>query len=496
MVFFSPGKLPVPMYIENKPRQVALILSASLAGFMALLDGNIVNISLPSIALYFHVGTGSVVRIILVYMVVMAGSMIIFGKLADKYGVKKVFISGFVIFTLSSLLCGFADSMNMLLSARAMQALGASMLYSTGISLISRFIPPDRRGWAFGIFSPMVSLGLLVGNPLGGLITGFLNWHWIFLINVPVGILAVILALKAIPDEKNSRGKDTRGSFDFAGAFLSFAGLSLLVFCLNQAHKVGWNSPVMFIGLPASLLLLVLFVLRERKAVDPILDLSIFRRRDFSTGMIISLTGYGLLAGSGILMPFLLTYILKINVEHAGFILMTFAVVFSAMSPVAGNLSDHISKTRLMLTGMSLAVAASLFFILFMGHMHLWVVFMFLVLQGVAYAFFITPNNNFIMSVVDPDKQSISSSVFKLSTNLGQMTGIILMEFLFSAAMPAGFRADSAHATSLTPETLSSGFSLAYAGGAGLCLVALLLTAMLKDRKIRAQVIGESTTLI
>ncbi|MEI6436309.1 MAG: MFS transporter [Bacteroidota bacterium] len=476
------------MYIENKSRQIALILSASLAGFMALLDGNIVNISLPYIARYFQVGTGSVVQIILVYMVVMAGAMIIFGKLADQYGVKKIFISGFVIFTLSSLLCGFAGSLTMLLAARAIQALGASMLYSTGISLISRFIPPQRRGWAFGIFSPMVSLGLLVGNPLGGLITGFLDWHWIFLINVPVGIFAVILAWKAIPGEKNFKNDGARGPFDFAGALLSFFGLALLVFCITQSHKMGWNNPVIFIGFPASLLILMMFVVRERKAADPILDLTIFRQRDFSTGMIISLSGYGLMAGSGVLMPFLLTYMLKINVEHAGFILMTFAVIFSAMSPVAGNLSDHISKTRLMQAGMFLAFAGALFFLLFMEQMHLWIVFLFLIIQGVAYAFFITPNNNFIMSIADPEKQSISSSVFKLSTNLGQMMGIILMEFLFAVAMPEGFTANETHAASLSPENISSGFRWAYAGGACMSFIAMILAFTLNDKKTRASV--------
>jgi len=483
------------MFIENKSRQIALILSASLAGFMALLDGNIVNISLPYVARYFHVGTGAVVQIILVYMVVMAGTMIIFGKIADQYGVKKVFISGFIIFTLSSLACGFAETMTYLISARAVQALGASMLYATGISLISRFIPSDKRGWAFGIFSPMVSLGLLVGNPLGGLITGLLDWHWIFLINVPVGIFAVILAWKAIPFEKPENRSINKGSFDIFGALLSFIGLALLVFCLNQVRKAGWNSPVTYAGLPFSLLILVMFVFQEKRAKDPILDLSIFNHRDYSTGMIISLAGYGLMAGSGVLMPFLLTYMLHINVEHAGFILMTFAVIFSAMSPLAGNLSDHWSKTRLMLVGMSLAFGGSVLFILLMGQMHLWMIFLFLLIQGVGYAFFITPNNNFIMSVADPNKQSISSSVFKLSTNLGQMMGILLMQFLFTVAMPDGFLTNGSHAVTEAPGNLITGFRWAYAGGAGLCLLALFLSATLKDRKIGI-LGGEETALL
>lgn len=469
------------MFLENRSSQIALIISASLAGFMAMLDSNIVNISLPYIAKYFHVGTGTVVQIVLVYMVVMAGTMIVFGKLADQFGVKKVFILGFVIFTLSSAMCGLAESVIFLVCARAVQALGASMLFSTGYSLISRFIPPEKRGWAFGIFSPVVSLGLLVGNPLGGLITGLLNWHWIFLINVPVGILAVILALKAIPNEQVKKNPDGLKSFDIAGTLLSFSGLALLVFCMNLGRKLGWTSPFILTGIPGSILLLALFVYREKRAKDPILDLTIFRNRAYSRGMFSGLFGFGLMAGSGVMMPFLLAYLLHIKVEESGFILMTFAVIYSVTSPVAGNLSDHFPKTRLMTGGMMLAFAASLFFTLSMGHMHLWIVFVYLVLLGVAYAFFITPNNNFMMSVAEPDKQSLCSSVFKLSTNLGQMTGVVLMEIFFVMAMPAGFAADKAHAAALTTTELASGFQFAYAGGAAMCLVALLLTFTLKD---------------
>ncbi len=483
------------MYIETKGRQVALIISASIAGFMALLDGNIVNISLPYIARYFQVGTSSVVQVILVYMVVMAGTMIIFGKLADQFGVKKIFITGFVVFTISSLFCGFAQSLLFLILARAIQAMGASMLYATGISLISGFIPPNRRGWAFGIFSPLVSLGMLVGNPLGGLITGLLDWHWIFLINIPVGVFAVILAWKAIPGEQKPRAKTKNGPFDFPGALLNFTGLVLLVFCLNQAHKLGWTSPVILAGLPISILLLILFFLWEKRAANPLLDLTILRQRNFSVGLIVSLTGFGLMAGSGVLMPFMLTDFLHINIEHSGFILMTFPVIFSIMGPVAGNLSDHISKTRLMAYGMMISLLTTVVFIFFMGQMHLWMIFVFLLFQGISYAFFITPNNNFIMSVATPGKHSICSSVFKLSTNLGQMTGILLMEILFAFSMPAGFNPDVSHSVHASAETVTAGFQWAYAGGAAMCLIALVLVLTLKDSKI-GEPIGEEPPIL
>jgi len=482
------------MFIENKSRQIALIISASIAGFMSLLDGNIVNISLPYIASYFQAGTSSVVQVILVYMVVMAGTMIMFGKLADQFGVKKVFITGFIVFTISSLLCGFAQSLLFLILVRALQATGASMLYATGISLISEFIPPNRRGWAFGIFSPLVSLGMLVGNPLGGLITGLLDWHWIFLINVPVGVFAVALAWKVIPGRPKPREKVKTGPFDFPGSLLSFIGLALLVFCLNQAKKLGWASPVILLGLPLSILLLTLFFLWEKRAANPLLDLAILRQRNFSVGLVVSMAGFGLMAGSGVLMPFMLAGLLHIDIEHSGFILMTFPVLFSIMGPVAGNLSDHISKTKLMAYGMMISLLTTVVFIFFMGQVHLWMIFVFLVFQGISYAFFITPNNNYIMSVATPGKHSICSGVFKLSTNLGQMSGILLMEILFAFSMPAGFTPNAPHSLPLSAEMVTKGFQWAYAGGAAMCLIALVLVLTLKDSKIGEPIGEESHT--
>ncbi|MEI7980767.1 MAG: MFS transporter [Bacteroidota bacterium] len=481
------------MIIENKTRQIALILSASLAGFMALLDGNIVNISLPYIAASFNVNTGSVIQIVLVYLVVLSGTMIMFGKLADQYGVKKIFTTGFAIFTLSSLLCGFANSILFLILARALQAIGGSMLFATAVSLIPRYIPAEKRGWAFGIFSPISSLGLLVGNPLGGLITGLLDWHWIFLINVPIGIFAIIFAIKSIPpDEVLKQSGPPSGKFDFTGSLLSFFGLALFVYCLNQGRKIGWSNPLTIGGISVSMVLIALFIWQEKRAKNPLLDLSIFSDRNYTLGILASFAGFGLMAGSGILMPFYLTYVLKINVEHAGFILMTFAVCFSAMSPVSGNLSDRISKTSLTVSGMILALGSSLFFILCLPLAQLWVVFVYLLAVGFSYAFFITPNNNLVMSLCDPKKQAISASVFKLSTNLGQMIGVLLMEIMFSLSLPGGIHTAGSTLKNLPPKVFLTGFQFAFTAGFILCLIALILSLNIKESSKGTTPSGES----
>ena len=449
---------------------------------MVMLDNNIVNISLPYIARYFSISTTHVVQITLVYFLMLSSTMIISGKLADKYGVKKIFMLGFVIFTLSSLMCGISPSFPFLLASRAVQGIGGSMLFSTAISLITRFIPAEKHGWAFGIFSPINSLGLMIGNPLGGLITGLLNWHWIFLVNVPIGIIAIFFARKSIPsadEEEIAAGKRT--PFDYPGGILSFLGLSLLVYCLNQGNKLGWASPVILGGFAASLVLIASFIFREKHSKDPLLDLSIFKNRNFSLAILASLAGFGLLSGSGVLMPFYLTYILKINLEHSGFILMTYPVIFSSLSVLTGPLSDHVSKPLLTSAGLAGGVLACLFFMFLLPGEHLGIVLLYLVFMGISYSFFITPNNNLVMSLAPADRQSVSSSVFKLATNMGQMFGILIMELMFTLALPAEAHSNPAIMKTLSQATLLSGFQFAYLGGAILCVLAFLFSVLVKD---------------
>ncbi|TSA30548.1 MAG: DHA2 family efflux MFS transporter permease subunit [Bacteroidetes bacterium] len=482
--------------VRQRNRQVWIIISASLAGFMVLLDSNIINISLPVIAGYFNIPTGTVIQITLVYLLMLSSSLIIFGKLADLFGVKRIFVLGFTVFTVSSLLCGIAPTFSSLLLFRIFQAAGGSMLFATSISLITRFIPAARRGWAFGIFSPLTSLGMMIGNPLGGLITGMFNWHWIFLVNVPVGIAAIIMAVRAIPaDRQPDEHRKISSHFDFLGSLLSFAGLGLLVFFISKGKELGWASPLTLAGLGGALLLLGVFILWERRVKDPILDLTIFGKRSFSFAILASVAGFGLMTGSAVLLPFYLTYGLHIDVTHAGFILMTFAVVFSLCSPITGRLSDRLSKVRLTITGMLLAAASCVAFALMLPRVHLGIVFAYMLLLGMSYALFITPNNNLVMSLVVEDKQSVSTSFFKLATNLGQMFGLILMELIFSLFIPRPQGASGFALKDAPVSDLLAGFSWAFVGGAGLCLLAVFFSLFIREKDIQITASEETAFL-
>lgn len=482
--------------VTSRSKQIGIILSASLAGFMVLLDNNIINISLPEIASYFNISTTSVIQIVIVYLLMLTSTLIIFGKLADNIGIKRIFISGFVVFTVSSLLCGLSTSFVLLLAARLLQALGGSMLFATAISLITRFIPADRRGWAFGIFSPVTSLGLLIGNPLGGLITGMLNWHWIFLVNVPVGILAILFAIRTIPGEVAKRPeRPTAKNFDYFGSLLSFAGVALLVFFISRGRFIGWTSPWTIGGFILSAALILGFILWERKSKDPILDLSIFQDRNFSFAILASVVGFGLIAGSNVLLPFYLINGLKIDVSHAGFMMMTFPVVFSMVSPLTGRLSDRVLKVHLTMIGMALATLTCIAFSFLLPLLHLGILFAYMVLLGISYALFITPNNNLVMSLAQEERQSISSSVFKLATNMGQMLGLILMQMIFTMNLPQTYGKGGFALKSAPVSEIISGFSWAFIGGAAMSLTAIFFSLFIKEDKEKIKEVSETSFL-
>ena len=276
-----------------------LILSISLAIFMSALDGTIVNIALPTISESFGVSSSAVSWVATAYLLVMAGCVLIFGKVSDVIGFKKVFLSGFVIFTLGSFACGFLPellhSFYALVGARAFQGIGGAMMTAIAPAMVTAYIPMDKRGNAMGIIMTVAALGMAIGPTIGGVLTQYLSWHWIFFINVPVGIVAVLLGAKVIP--ASGAGQNSAG-FDKSGAVLIFSGLAALLFFVSEGEVLGWTSPVIAGSGALAVLLLGCFVWHEQKTADPLLELRLFKNRDFLlTNLVMSLVFFSF-AGS------------------------------------------------------------------------------------------------------------------------------------------------------------------------------------------------------
>jgi len=217
-----------------------LIVSISLATFMASLDGTIVNIALPAISEAFQISTTTVSWVATSYLLVMVGCLLVFGKISDVIGYKKIFLAGFLIFTLGSLFCGVLPdlfhSFLWLVGSRMFQAIGGAMIMSVAVAMVTAYIPPDQKGKAMSVIMLFAALGTALGPTFGGILTQYLSWHWIFFINVPVGIVAILLGAEVIPASVPVR---KTSAFDRAGAALAFTGLASVVFVVSEGEGMG-----------------------------------------------------------------------------------------------------------------------------------------------------------------------------------------------------------------------------------------------------------------
>ncbi|MDD5170941.1 MAG: DHA2 family efflux MFS transporter permease subunit, partial [Syntrophales bacterium] len=377
--------------------QRLIVFSVAMAVFMVRLDGYIVNISLPTISRYFQVDVGEVSWVVISYLLIMTSSMLIFGKLADKIGLKRIFMGGYVVFTAGSLLCGLSPSIYFLDISRALQGTGSAMMVTSAFAIISRYLPAEQTGWAFGICSFANSLGIMIGAPLGGLITSYLSWNWIFLVNIPVGIVALFIAGRALPYEIKARPDNLR--FDWAGSVLSIIALSLFVFSLSMGNEMGWTSSPILCASGSSLLAFMAFIRQESAHPDPILDFSMFKKRNFAFAIMTTLLAVMLLSGGNFLLPFYLEIVKGLKSDLVGGVILIYSIVYMPIGLFSGRLSDRINpviicSSAILLTAISCGAFAST-----LSLSGLLPPILFLVLLAVAYGFFFAANHHLVMSL-------------------------------------------------------------------------------------------------
>ena len=456
-------------------RQYAFILcNACLAAFMGTLDSYIVNVSLPSIARDFDSTITRASLVVLAYLLSLTGMTLISGKLVDRLGLRTVLTAGYGIFIAASLLCASSGSMGLLIAARFLQGIGGAMIVISGYAIIPKLVPHDIRGWAFGYLSVMAALGVALGTPLGGIITGYSSWHWAFIVNVPIGIVAVVMGRKTLPAEVAE--KNRHGRLDLSGAALSFLGIFALIFGLHAGKELGWTSPWAVAGFLAAASALALFVVVEKKSPDPILDLRIFRNRPFVLALAASMAAFMVLAGNNFILPFYLELKYGLKPQHVGLLLLIYSTMAMLVGPMAGRLSDRIHPVLLCATAMLSAALACAVFSLTLHHASLAPAIVFLFWYGVSYALFISPNNHLVMGFAAENEQGIASGVFNLFGRLSLILGVCAFETVFSAV--AGHGSGNPACAGLPSAWLNQGFRTVYMGAALLCLVSFAVSVL------------------
>ncbi len=374
------------------------LAAVSFGLFMIMLDNTVVNVALPSIEKDLHISIAQLEWIVTAYALVFAALMITGGKLADLYGRRRIFVVGLAIFTLSSLACGFAPSSGFLIGARAFQGIGAALMNPATLSIITATFPPKQRGQAIGIWAGVSAMALAIGPLAGGLIVDNINWNWIFFVNVPVGVLGIVVA-KFFIDE--SRDTSHEQSIDLPGLATSAAGLFALSYALID--------------------------LLESRQRLPMLDLSLFKIGSFVganvVAMLVSLGMFGVFFFVSLYIQNILGY--SPTKAGAAFLPMTILIILFA--PIAGKQSDRIGSRWLMGGGMTVLGISLLLYQRVGLHSTFWTLLPAMVLGGVGMAFVMSPMTSAAMGAVPIDKAGVGSGVLNSFRQVGGALGIAVM---------------------------------------------------------------------
>ncbi len=405
------------------------MLAVGLGTFMTALDSSVANVTLPILRIYFNSNVASVEWVVSIYLLLVSGVLLSFGRLGDLRGHKIVYVTGFGIFVAGSALCGAANSVPVLIGFRALQAIGGAMLYANAPAIITGAFPKEERGKALGLMATMTYLGLTVGPSLGGWLTDAFSWRAVFYINLPVGIIALFLSFQNIPLDRET---GTAEKFDIPGALIFLVGLTGLMLALNKADTWGWISPLTLGLIAGSVVLLYVFIRLELHSETPMLDLRLFGNRLFSAATASALMNYICLYHIIFLMPFYLIGGRGLSPSQAGLYLTVQPLVMAIAAPISGTLSDKIGSRLLSTLGM-LIMALGLFFLSRLdGNTPTGLMMLFLGIFGLGTGMFIAPNNNALMSSAPKNRQGIASGVLATARTTGMVLGVGLAAAVFT----------------------------------------------------------------
>jgi EmrB/QacA subfamily drug resistance transporter len=392
--------------------------------FMIMLDNTVVNVALPAIERDLNMSISGLEWIVTAYALVFAALMITGGKLADLLGRKRIFLVGLAIFTLSSLACGLAPNAGVLIGARAVQGVGAALMNPATLSIIAATFPPKERGQAIGIWAGVSALALAIGPLVGGLIVDHINWNWIFFVNVPVGVLAIVVSQLVI---RESRDTSHEQSIDLPGLLTSGLGLFSLSYALIEGNTLGWSSAEVLALFAAAVLLLVAFVLFERHQRLPMLDLSLFKIPSFVGANVVALLVSLGMFGVFFFVSLFVQNILGYSPTQAGLIFLPMTILIILIAPIAGKLSDRIGSRWLMGIGMTiLSISLLLYQRVGIGS-NFWTLLPALVLGGIGMAMTMSPMTSAAMGSVPIDKAGVGSGVLNSFRQVGGSLGIAVI---------------------------------------------------------------------
>jgi len=406
-------------------------LTISIGIFMSTLDASIVNISLPTIVWSLHTDLKTVAWVVMAYLIIITGCLLLMGRLADLFGRGKVFLLGFLTFTLGSTLCGFSPTIYFLIGSRVIQGLGASALMAIGPAIITTSFPEKDRGRTLGMLGSIVSLGFITGPLIGGFLVEHLGWRSIFFINLPIGVIGTTLSLKILKGDR-AIGKV---ELDLRGAFLFFLFVTSLLLFLN---RVGWESTPFFWGwIFLALTCFGLFIVFEHRSSSPLVDLNIFRKQLFISSLGASLLSFWINGAHNFVIPFFFQIILGYSPSKVGLLIFPVALTVMVMAPIGGRVSDWVGVRVPATIGLILISLTIFSFVFLKGEVSDYEILWRQVALGIGIGFFNPANNSAIIGSLPKVNVGVASSFLALARNLGMVIGVAFSEMVIGLRIPA-----------------------------------------------------------
>lgn len=400
----------------GRVRRSALIV-ATAASFLTPFLGSAINVALPSIGTEFAMGAVELSWVALAFMLSSAVCLVPFGRVADIVGRKKIFLLGMTLFALSSLGCGLAGSATALIAFRALQGVGGAMIFGTGLAILSSVYPPGERGRVIGLNASAVYVGLSAGPFVGGMLTRHWGWPSVFLITVPIGLAATVIAWRGLQGEWSGT---PGGRFDFVGAALYALALMTLMGGLSMLPAAGGVALIAVAVVAGGI-----FAGWERRAAHPVLDVQLLARNIvFARSNLAAFINYSASFAATFLLSLYLQYLRGLDPGETGLILLTPSVLMAVLSPFAGWLSDRLEPRIVASVGMVLTFAGLVWFCFLRFDTPLPSVIVALVVFGTGFGLFSSPNTNAVMSSVTKAQYGVASATLGTMRLLGQMVSM------------------------------------------------------------------------
>jgi EmrB/QacA subfamily drug resistance transporter len=469
--------------IQKKRWMILIVLN--IFTFMSTLDGSIVNIALPELSKQLKLPMAQIEWVTTGYLMAICAAILFFGKLGDIVGKIRIFKIGTIVFVIGSMLCGFSLSLPALLASRVIQAIGASMTMANSQGIVTDIFPASERGKALGFIGTFVSLGSIAGPSLGGIMVSTLGWEYIFWVNIPIGVIAILLGWKVLPKDltRTKATIDVPGSLLFAIFIISlFAGLLL-------GQQLGYGDSLIVTSLIVAVISFIAFLWTELRRKEPLLQLSLFKNPLFSLSILCGFLVFTANFCFNIIASFYAQNMLNLTPFEAGFLLMLLPICMVVVAPISGALSDKIGSEFLTFAGLVVMVIAQFGLAELHEGSSVVLVGVWIAMLGIGSGLFQSPNNSLVMSKVPRTQLGSAGSVNSLVRNVGMVVGITIATTILFHVMSskAGYRV-----TGLVPgqpELFISGMHVVFMTSASICFVAALLTGwrMVRARNVRVQ---------